>query len=258
MDVVNWYSEDSQPLVLIVMQNDQGHALVWTRVEPDGGLVPVEVVLRGGPPPSDEECITELVYYEPPQEGAVSTSMLRSLSLSDALNSVTSSALQPDQFHSRVNHAEVDLVESAYDRFRSKRDRDAAIEWVSVSAAFLARVQQGDPSPVQSLARDLGKTVAWVNKRLASARQAGYLTSFGHGRAGGNLTDEAVALLRRAIQEEEHAASHAVVGESGEVVRPADSRIKEAGRVQMCMWCMEPSLFDGQDPDCPHCGQTLF
>jgi hypothetical protein len=259
MDVVGVHWDSNRPLALVVMESEQGHALVWLRLQANSGPLPIEVVFRGGDAPSERRSRAMLRDYRPPKIGSVSSSMLRAVSLSEALNAVGENVWQPDSFYSRLTRVDGALITSAYDRFRSVRDRDAAVEWVNVAAAFVSRVHSGDMAPAKSLAEELGKPVAWVNKRLAAARQAGYLTSLGHGRTGGELTDEAFALLQRVAQDDVLAQLNDFSGEDVgiESMRSTAEIHRHQGRVEVCVWCMHVFIHDGQQGECPNCDNEL-
>lgn len=259
MDVDGVYWHPSRKTALVVMSGADGHALVWLRFNRLDRPVPVEVALRAGDGPSERRSREMVREYAPPRYGSVSTSLLRALSLSDALNAVSQIDWRPNSLQARLAEVDPDLVDRAFEPFRSTRDRAAAIEWVNVAAAFVARVHAGDPAPAKSLAEDLGKSTAWVNKRLAAARTAGYLTSFGHGRQGGDLTEEGLALLQRVAEQGARVAPGDKSGARGRRrhVRSARRTPDRAGRVVMCLKCMTPFIHGGKEEECPECGRRL-
>jgi hypothetical protein len=67
--------------------------------------------------------------------------------------------------------------------------------YVEVCVAYIDAVQAGEPAPVQAAADRLGFKHAHVRDALHRARRRGLLTPPPPGRAGGQLTDKARAVL---------------------------------------------------------------
>lgn len=80
---------------------------------------------------------------------------------------------------------------------RGRRDRStpAQAELAYLAAEYLEIIAAGSPRPVLDLAARLGWSPGKTQKKLARARAEGLLTSLGRGRAGGELTDEALRAL---------------------------------------------------------------
>lgn len=196
MKVLAVYTDRSRPVALVVMGAAEAHALVWMALREGGVPTPIEVTVKATVVPSERRCKEMLRNYKPPRGGGmVTTAMLRALSLSGALNAV-SAQQEPDRPRTaRLASLQRDPSDALPEGFRNRRDYGAAQERVLVAAFYVDHVQAGSQTPVQEVAEKLGKSPAWVNKRLAAARSAGYLTSYGHGRRGGELTEKAWSLI---------------------------------------------------------------
>lgn len=196
MKVLAVYADRSRPVALVVMGSADAHALVWMTLSDGGVPAPIEVSVKATTAPSKRRCKELLRDYRPPRGGGmVTTAMLRALSLSGALNAVAADQ-EPDRPRTaRLAALQRDPSGTLPEGFRNRRDYGAAQERVLVAAFYVDQVQSGSLTPVQDVAQKLRKSPAWVNKRLAAARSAGYLTSYGHGRRGGELTDKAWSLI---------------------------------------------------------------
>jgi hypothetical protein len=69
--------------------------------------------------------------------------------------------------------------------------------YARVAALYVARIEEGNRRPIPQIARELGRTPAYVRNVLHDARQRGLLTKTQPGKAGGNLTAKARRLLAR-------------------------------------------------------------
>lgn len=202
LDVAAVYRDRARPLALVVMERGDAHALVWLSLPEQGTPVPVEVTLKGGAAPSERRCKEMLRDYRPPRSGSVTTALLRSLSLSGALNALATRD-RPDQSRvARLAEMRKESSGNLPESFRNRRDHGAALERVLVAALYVDEIQADNSKPVQAVANRMGKSSTWVNKRLAAARSAGYLTSYGHGRRGGDLTEKAWELIEQSSDEE--------------------------------------------------------
>ena len=67
--------------------------------------------------------------------------------------------------------------------------------YAEVAAAYVAALDGGSRSPVRDLASVRGYSTSMVNNWIYEARQRGLLTEAPPGRAGGELTEQARALL---------------------------------------------------------------
>lgn len=195
MEVVAVYRDRNRPVALVVMGSTDSHALVWMTFTDQGVPVPVEVTMRATAAPSERRCRELLRDFRPPRGGTVTTSMLRSLSLSGAWNAAAAQQEPKRTRMARLASLQREPSDQLPEGFRNRRDYGAAQERVLVAALYVDQVQAGTSTPVQAVAEKLGKTPAWVNKRLAAARSAGYLTSYGHGRRGGELTEKAWSVI---------------------------------------------------------------
>jgi hypothetical protein len=69
---------------------------------------------------------------------------------------------------------------------------------LELGAAYARLVKDRHPAPVKAAAAECHYSPRYASKRIADARECGYLTPTSRGRAGGQLTDEARDLLQRA------------------------------------------------------------
>jgi hypothetical protein len=94
------------------------------------------------------------------------------------------------------------LVEEAESRAATADSREGRLlRLATIAARYVAAVGNGDRSPVRSVAQALGREPAQIRDQLHDARRAGLLeSSGGRGRAGGTLSDDAAALIRRHAQ----------------------------------------------------------
>lgn len=82
-------------------------------------------------------------------------------------------------------------------RYRAKPSRaDRRLMLAATAAQYVAAIQDGERTPVRTVARALQLRPEQVRDRLHNARRAGLLErSDGQGRAGGKLTQAAIDLL---------------------------------------------------------------
>jgi hypothetical protein len=260
------HREPQRELALVVMGSDDGHALVYLSLAGDRP-VPVEVTVKAARPPSVKRCKEMLAGFQPRGLSPVSTALIRSLALSSALYALqvpTRSRLE------RVKALEEEARGGVPEGFRTARDYHAARERVLVAAAYVDRVQAGDPTPVQSLAEAFDKPKGWVNKRLAAARTAGYLTSLGHGRLGGDLTEAAYDLLLGAEEsdevdedddwdEDEEVTEEEIAEYEKETALEAlraqeEEEVETYGGWVLCPGCFAPYEYIDPESVCPECG----
>lgn len=67
-----------------------------------------------------------------------------------------------------------------------------------LAALYIQFIDGGEARPVRAVASRLGMSEKTVQNHLYKAREKGFLTSRGRGRAGGQLTDKAKEILRGA------------------------------------------------------------
>lgn len=271
MEVMGVYRDRSRPLALVVIGLDDAHALIWLAGGDQGAPVPMEVTAKAGPAPSERRCKELLRDYKPPRSGKVTTAMLRALSLSGALNAVAAQSEQAPSRVGRLASMQRKPSNELPEGFRNRRDFGAAQERVLVAAMYVDQVQDGNPAPVQEVAQRLGKTVAWVNKRLAAARSAEYLTSYGHGRRGGELTDKAWNLIDATrepgaaaewdevedeeLTEEELAelADEDEFEDEVSLAKDEDEELDTYGGWVLCHACLTPYEYLDEDSACANC-----
>lgn len=78
-------------------------------------------------------------------------------------------------------------------RFRGRGREDTYL--ASLASQYVQLLDQGSRTPVQALASQLGQDPAEVRDLIHEARSRGLLTAAPKGRAGGQLTERALALL---------------------------------------------------------------
>ncbi len=264
------HRDPQRDLALVVMASDEGHALVYLSLSGDRPT-PIEVTFRAARAPGMNRAKQLLENFDPRGLRPVSTTLIRSVALSSALN-----ALEVEQGRSKsrlaqVKESEADSRRGVPEEFRTERDYNAARERVLVAAAYVDRVQVGDPTPVRSLADSFGKPKTWVNKRLAAARASGYLTSLGHGRLGGDLTEAAWEVLLGAEESDEvedddewdddEEVTEADVArfekemelEALRVREEDEEEIETYGGWVLCHACLTPYEYFDTDSVCPKC-----
>lgn len=74
-------------------------------------------------------------------------------------------------------------------------------DYVTLAAKYVTKIRDGARAPVAELAGDYHFTPSRIRQALAHARAKGWLTSTTRRRAGGALTDEALAIAKRAEEE---------------------------------------------------------
>lgn len=267
MQVHSVHQDPQRGLAVVVMASGDGHALVFLSLAGDRP-VPVEVTVKAARPPSARRCKEMLAEFQPRGLSPVSTALLRSLALSSALNALEAT---PEQSRvKQVKELEDEARGGVPEGFRTARDYQAARERVLVAAYYVDRVQAGDPTPVQSLAESFDKPKGWVSKRLAAARTAGYLTSLGHGRLGGDLTEAAYDLLLGAEEsdeldedddwdEDEEVTEEEIAEYEKETALEAlraqeEEEVETYGGWVLCPGCFAPYEYIDPDSVCPECG----
>jgi hypothetical protein len=79
----------------------------------------------------------------------------------------------------------------------ARRERWTDARYVEVAAMYVERVLSGSPRPVDDVARELHYSPARIRQALKHARDEGWLTSTTRRMPGGQLTNEALAILNR-------------------------------------------------------------
>jgi hypothetical protein len=87
---------------------------------------------------------------------------------------------------------------------RPGRSGRSELAYAQVAVAYLDKLHRDPPSaaPVQELANDLCLSPSHVRNLLYNARKRGLLTASEAGKAGGDLTDRARALLENSDEGE--------------------------------------------------------
>jgi hypothetical protein len=99
----------------------------------------------------------------------------------------------------QVGHVEqgwLEVVTNAAKQPRRHKRPDAL--YVHAAARYAALVAAMHPKPVQLMAKETGFTTQAVTDWIKEARTRGFLTPTTPGRAGGQLTDKALAALQEA------------------------------------------------------------
>jgi hypothetical protein len=134
-------------------------------------------------------------------DGGLPTRTLRSLRLGDARSFFDEMLRQRAEDANFKRH----LPESPFLRpetlasVAAKRPGPAGRQdhdYAAIAARYLAHVQAGDPTPITTLATDLGRPKSHVRELLTTARRRGLLSRTQRGRAGGRLTDKGLAALQ--------------------------------------------------------------
>jgi len=96
------------------------------------------------------------------------------------------------------------------------------VRLLSDALIYVARIRAGSRTPAKDLADRCGYTLATARARIADARKLGLLTSAGAGVVGGELTEEALDLLRREAQHPEHQEIRSLASAAGIELEEAD------------------------------------
>jgi hypothetical protein len=78
-----------------------------------------------------------------------------------------------------------------------------AEEYTELAARYVAKVQVGVPEPIAELAAETHYERSRIRWALRRARDEGLLTGTSRGRAGGSLTDKALAILAERVHHDE-------------------------------------------------------
>jgi hypothetical protein len=87
-------------------------------------------------------------------------------------------------------------VETVKRRPKSGRRPWPDEEYAGLAARYVGKVQSGSARPIAELAKELHYSPARIRQALLTARRRGLLTDTRRGRAGGELTGKALAILR--------------------------------------------------------------
>ncbi len=82
-----------------------------------------------------------------------------------------------------------------------RRGRWTDADYVALAARYVGKVRDGSRAPVADLAAEMNYSPARIRQALKRARDRGWLTKTVRRRAGGTLTDEALAIARREKEE---------------------------------------------------------
>lgn len=148
-----------------------------------------------------------------------------------------------------LSREQVDLIVANADPtsfgFRNARDLRAHLMYAATAGLYVHE----RAGMVSDLPAELHESPAKVAALVARARRHGYLSSVGGGRKGGIVTDKWFSLVE-AIQEWLKSACTTQVG-------PAGGPTQYASGVEVCVWCTNTFVQDGEQTECPNCGHVL-
>lgn len=125
-------------------------------------------------------------HVDVPDAEPLSTAVLRSVSLPDLLAAVEAhlSSWQQDA-----------ATAPTRSEFRRRAAKDAQYRTAEIARRYVEALASGSHRPRVDVARALGLTVDQIRDALHEARRREYLTDADHGKAGGQLTELAKAIL---------------------------------------------------------------
>lgn len=121
--------------------------------------------------------------------GGIPATLLRRIDLAEAVSHLHTVYGRSSELRQAVDAIADSLAAAA------RRNMVDDFYLATLSAAYVALVQLGSPSVTEALANMTGKASETVRIHLKRARSAGLLTAGAKGRAGGQLTDKAKAIL---------------------------------------------------------------
>lgn len=127
--------------------------------------------------------------------GGLTARVYKSLKLSEVVARARGALHELDAGLLRLH----DYAHETIDRAPGRRGRPGRppIFYASVAAAYVRVVERGERRPVAVVAKASGLSENQVHAALRKARDLGYLTRPGQGKAGGELTAEAREVLRQ-------------------------------------------------------------
>lgn len=169
---------------------------VWTRTAPQQ-IMGMRVVQRNGAYVVHE---VTLLVTEDDASQTITSASFRSIPFGEITAAARSLASNTAGVISNAAQEQLDdLLQPWRQDARTTGARRDDLAYAALSLRYVMLLGSGNSRPTDTLARDLGMSPITASQRLRECRQKGLLTATTAGRAGGELTPAAMALLAHVV-----------------------------------------------------------